>query len=133
MKTLKVNTRSQHEVLDVCILTSSIDKKGGGPSRSVPILAKGLSECGCQVTLLFVESNDMNLHLLDGSNVKIKMLPRNYTKEQFERELITEKYDLVHCQGIWLPFYHYAVSILRKADIPYIMTPEAAWNLIVCM
>ena len=31
----------------VCIFTSTNDKSEGGPSRSVPILAKGVSKVGC--------------------------------------------------------------------------------------
>ena len=112
--------------MKICILTATIDKKGGGPSRSVPVLVKGLSECGCDVTLMVKETDDMNTHLLENSKAKIVTLPANCSKEQLENALQQGEYDLVHAQGVWVPFYKQSASILRKQGIPYIMTPRGA-------
>lgn len=64
--------------MKICIFTTSIDKKGGGPARSVPILAKGLSQVGVETTLLTGHSAEMNTHLVDGTSVKIKEVPKTY-------------------------------------------------------
>ena len=112
--------------MKICILTATIDKKGGGPSRSVPILVKGLSECGCDVTLMVKETDDMNTHLLKNSKAKIVVLPANCSIEQLEKAIGQGKYDLIHAQGVWVPLYKQAASILRKNGIPYIMTPRGA-------
>lgn len=110
----------------ICIFTSTIDKTGGGPSRSVPILAKGLAKIGCDVTLVTVESDDMNSHILDGTSVEIIALPRDYALKDLENVLLKNNYDIVHAQGVWMPIYHKMVNILSRNQIPFIMTPRGA-------
>ena len=43
---------------------SSLDINDGGPSRSVPMLVKGLAELGVDVTLMTICSENMNVHAL---------------------------------------------------------------------
>jgi len=112
--------------MKICVLTATIDKTGGGPSRSVPTLVKGLAEIGCDVTLVTVESDDMNTHILDGSLAKIIILPRKFFNKDLESVLMGNHFDIVHAQGIWLPLYHKMASILSKNNIPFIMTPRGA-------
>lgn len=109
-----------------CILTATIDKKGGGPSRSVPILAKGLAEIGCDVTLVTVESDDMNTHILEGTSVKFIALSKKCTKNELKSVLLNNQFDLVHGQGVWVPIYHKMANILYRNNIPFIMTPRGA-------
>ena len=117
----------------VCIFTSTNDKSEGGPSRSVPILAKGVSKVGCDTFLMTRETIDMNFHALEGfPAVRLKILPYNITYKQLEQEILIDKYDIVHIQGIWIPIYHYVASIARKYGIQYIITPRGAlepWSL----
>ena len=110
--------------MKICIFISSIDKSGGGPSRSVPILAKGLSLNGVNTTLFTFCSNDMNTHILDGSRVDVKILPHDINDIILEKELFEGHYDLIHAQNLWVPIYHRMAKIARKHDIPYIMTPR---------
>ena len=110
----------------ICIFTATIDKQDGGPSRSVPILAKGLAQIGVNVTLMTGESKDMNTHALDGQKVKLIVFPRDIAKKKLEKLLLEENFDLIHAQGIWLPLYHKVCKIARKHRIPYIMTPRGA-------
>lgn len=108
----------------ICIFTTSIDKKGGGPSRSVPILARGLSEVGVKTTLLTGYSSEMNTHLLDGTSVEVKTIPQNISIRQLERVLLEGRYDLIHGQNLWIPLYHKMARVARKHGIPYMMTPR---------
>lgn len=110
--------------MKVCIFTASIDKKDGGPSRSTPILAKGLSLVGVETTLMSLSTDDMNTHLLDGSQVDIVKVNRNYNSDSLERLLLEGQYDLIHGQNLWDPFYHNMARITRKHGIPYIVTPR---------
>lgn len=112
--------------MKICIFTATIDKKGGGPSRSVPILTKGLARVGVDVTLMAGESDDMNTHSVEGQNVKLVTFPRNISEQELEKMLLDGKYDLIHAQGIWIPLYHKMCKISRKHHIPYIMTPRGA-------
>lgn len=110
----------------ICIFTVTIDKKGGGPSRSVPILAKGLAQVGIDVTLMTGESDEMNTHAVEGQNVRLITFPRDIPENELEQKLLEGKYDLIHAQGIWMPLYHKMCKIARKNNIPYMMTPRGA-------
>lgn len=118
--------------MKICIFTDSIDKKDGGPSRSVPILVKGLAEIGCEVTLMTQESDDMNTHIIDGSRAKIVVFKKGVSRKKLESLLIEGKYDIIHSQGIWLPIYHKMSVIARRHNIPYLTTPRGdlePWSL----
>lgn len=116
----------------VCIFTASIDKKDGGPSRSVPILARGLAEIGLSVSLMTLETDDMNTHLLNGTNVNLKVLRRNISMKGLESIVLKGNYDVIHAQNLWNLFYHKMSIIARQHNIPYIMTPRGTlepWSL----
>lgn len=110
--------------MKVCLVLDNIDKNGGGPSRSVPVLAKGLALCGIDVTILALKSDDMNTHLLDGTGVKFIAVENSICKADLEKIVLDGQYDLLHQQGMWMPIYHRISVIARKLGIPYIMTPR---------
>lgn len=112
--------------MNICIFTASIDKKDGGPSRSVPILAKGLSEIGVRTTLMVCRTDNMNTHLVEGTSVNLVILPNTVSTEELETVIMHNKYDVIHAQGIWTPIYSTMARIARKHNIPYIMTPRGA-------
>ena len=112
--------------MNICIFSSTIDKKGGGPSRSVPILAKGLSSLGITTLLLTSLSDDMNSHILENSKVNLVVLPVNAKDKDIERIIVDNKVNILHLQGVWLPIYSKVCKIARKLDIPYIITPRGA-------
>ena len=105
-------------------MTNSIDMEDGGPSRSVPILAKGLSSIGVDTVLMSCFSSNMNKHLIEGTNVALKVIPTNITYNDLEDEILSGNYDLIHCQNLWDPIYNKIAKIARKYDIPYMMTPR---------
>lgn len=116
----------------ICIATHSIDKKDGGPSRSVPLLSKGLSEIGIDTTLMTVESPQMNNEIISNSLVTYITLPHKGYKLQMRNDIKENAYDILHLQNLWTPFYHWAALIARKLNIPYIMTPRGTlepWSL----
>ena len=110
--------------MNICIFTTSINKKGGGPARSVPILSKGLSLVGVDTTLLTGRSEEMNTHMLEGTNVSVKVISKNISTKDLEEEVLKGNYDLIHAQNLWMPLYHKMAKIARKHGIPYIMTPR---------
>lgn len=118
--------------MKICIFTESIDKRDGGPSRSVPILARGLSEIGIDTTLMAVETDDMNTHLLDNTDVKLIKIPPSASLTDYIRILKEGAYDIIHSQCIWVPSYHKVAVAARKLNIPYIITPRGTlepWSL----
>lgn len=117
----------------VCLFTSTNDKNEGGPSRSVPILAKGLSEIGCDTILMTRETANMNFHVLEeGSNVHIIVLPYSIRYDELEKTILAGHYDVIHIQCIWTPIYHQVIKIARKHGIKYIITPRGTlepWSM----
>lgn len=110
--------------MKILLFVSSLSLKYGGPSRSVPGMAKGLSEAGVDVTLMTLYSDDMNIHSLDGTNVKLVSLKKKFDRVEFKRTIIRDKIDLVQIQSLWNPEYHLMAKICRKMNIPYIITPR---------
>ena len=118
--------------MKICIFIASLDKNDGGPSRSVPIIAKGLSELGVDVTLMAVETDEMNTHLLNGTSVKLEVVPHSASQDYYTRLILAGGYNLIHSQCIWLPTYHKVSVATRKLNLPLIITPRGTlepWSL----
>lgn len=118
--------------LNILHCLSSIDKFDGGPSRSVPLTCKGLSEMGININLLTYNTPQINKETLIDTNVNLialkpesgffsNLLSLNAQKEICEN---IGKIDILHNQGMWLPLYHWAILIARRNKKPYIITPR---------
>lgn len=110
--------------MKVLTFITSISLKGGGPSRSVPMLVKGLAELGVDITLMTYWSDDMNTHALDGTSAKLKVLRPDFSRSQMEEYIISEKFDVIQLQSMWDLRYHIVAKTARKHRIPYIITPR---------
>jgi glycosyltransferase involved in cell wall biosynthesis len=108
----------------ICLFAESIDKKDGGPSRSVPLLARGLSEIGIDTTLMTVETDEMNTHLLENTDVNLLVIPRKASQKYYVTKIREGGYDIIHSQCIWLPEYHKVAVAARKLGVPLIITPR---------
>lgn len=109
-----------------------IDNTHGGPSRSVPMLVKGLAEVGVDITLMTFRSDDMNTHALDGTTAKLKIWEPDTAFKNIEDYILSEKFDLIQMQSMWAPAYHKVAKIARSHNIPYIITPRGMlepWSL----
>lgn len=110
---------------------TSIDLTGGGPSRSVPMLVKGLAELGAEVTLMTQWSEKMNTHALDETTAKMYVLD-SFKEDEIEAFIRKGKFDIVQLQGMWDLRYHKLAKICRRLNIPYIETPRGMlepWSL----
>ncbi len=118
--------------MKILTFISSLSLNGGGPSRSVPILVKGLSEEGVDITLMTIRSEDMNTHALDGTWAKLKILNRGCTQQEMEEYILAEGFNMIQLQSIWDISYHQLAKVARKLRIPYIITPRGMlepWSL----
>ena len=118
--------------MKVLTFITSISLKEGGPSRSVPMLVKGLSEVGVDITLMTFRSDDMNTHALDGTPAKLKIWENRTSAKEIEDFILSEKFDLIQLQSMWAKSYHQVALIARKHNIPYIITPRGMlepWSL----
>lgn len=117
--------------MKVLTYITSIDLKGGGPSRSVPMLVKGLAEIGADVTLMTQRSDDMNTHALDGTTAKLQIL-ESFNVAEIKEFIKNGQFDIVQMQSMWDWKYHKLAKICRRLNIPYIETPRGMlepWSL----
>lgn len=96
------------------------------------MMAKGLSEAGVDVTLMTFRSDDLNIHSLEGTGVKLKLLSGGMDSGEIEDFIEKESFDIVQMQSLWDLEYHKLAKICRRHHIPYIMTPRGMlepWSL----
>ena len=118
--------------MKVLTFVSSIDLSSGGPSRSVPMLVKGLAELGVDITLMTIRSDNMNVHALEGTIAKLKVLEPSFSRKEIAQYLENEKFHLIQIQSMWDLPYHKVMVEARKLGIPYIVTPRGMlepWSL----
>lgn len=106
--------------MKVCLCLECMDVNGGGPSRSVPALAKSLDAIDVSVTILTARSQTNNIHSLIGTNVNVIEIDSN--KEIYS--VLNADFDIIHTQGLWIPFYHYVTKVAKKLNIPLLVTPR---------
>lgn len=118
--------------ISICIFIPNIDKNTGGPSRSVPLLARGLSIAGADVTILTHRTEQMNMHLLDGCDVHVDFLPKSYKKSDLRAYFSTHKFDFLQGESMWIPLSHDILNIAKKYSIPFTFVPRGSlepWSL----
>lgn len=118
--------------MKVLTFVSSIDLSSGGPSRSVPMLVKGLAELGVDITLMTILSDNMNVHALEGTIAKLKVLEPSFSRKEIAQYLENEKFHLIQIQSMWDLPYHKVMVEARRQNIPYIVTPRGMlepWSL----
>ena len=118
--------------MKILSFVSSLDLSSGGPSRSVPMLAKGLAELGVDITLMTIRSENMNTHALEGTTVKLKVLESTFSRKEIAKYLEDERFELIQIQSMWDLPYHKVMVEARRLGIPYIVTPRGMlepWSL----
>lgn len=110
--------------MKVLTFVSSLDLNSGGPSRSVPLLVKGLAELGVDIALMTIRSENMNIHALEGTTAKLKVFEPSFSRKEIRQYLIAEGFDLIQIQSMWELSYHKVMAEARKLGIPYIVTPR---------
>ncbi len=118
--------------MKILSFVSSLDLSSGGPSRSVPMLVKGLAELGVDITLMTIRSENMNIHALEGTTAKLKVLSPSFSRKEIAKYLADERFELIQIQSVWEMPYHKVILEARKQNIPYIVTPRGMlepWSL----
>lgn len=118
--------------MKILSFVSSLDLSSGGPSRSVPMLVKGLAELGVDITLMTIRSENMNIHALEGTTAKLKVLSPSFSRKEIAKYLADERFELIQIQSMWDLPYHKVMVEARKLNIPYIVTPRGMlepWSL----
>ena len=118
--------------MKILSFVSSLDLSSGGPSRSVPMLVKGLAELGVDITLMTIRSENMNIHAIEGTTAKLKVLSPSFSRKEIAKYLADERFELIQIQSMWDLPYHKVMVEARRQNIPYIVTPRGMlepWSL----
>lgn len=118
--------------MKILTFITSLDLNSGGPSRSVPMLVRGLAELGVDITLMTIRSENMNTHALEGTNAKLKVLESSFSRRDIAKYLKEEAFQLIQIQSMWDLPYHKVMVEARKQGIPYVITPRGMlepWSL----
>lgn len=107
--------------MKILLVSSSIDLRSGGPTRSVKGLCRALDRAGQSVTLQVLRGGDA-FEERGGVNVI------------YGQQNPGPGYDIVHLQGLWDPALHRVAVDCRKKGVPYVISPRgmlAPWALSV--
>ena len=108
--------------MKVLHIINSIDKSGGGPSRSVPQTCMELANLGIVIELVTQESDDM-VPLIETSHFAVKYLSI-WDLFLYGSLLSAKDIDLIHLQHIWTPYIQVMAFWAYQKRIPYIITPR---------
>ena len=96
--------------MKVLTFVSSLDFNSGGPSRSVPLLVKGLAELGVDIALMTIRSENMNIHALEGTTAKLKLFEPSFSRKEIRQYLIAAAANVKRivrhcCMPYYIPIY----------------------------
>lgn len=119
-----------------CQIVGSLDRKHGGPSKSVYALAQRLGRCNYQVELLATDQRRFTEN--QEENLRVSIFYRNWPERicpsgEMRTRLQHLDTDLVHHHGLWLRTLHYAHKTAVEKKIPLVISPrgmmsEWSWN-----
>lgn len=101
--------------MNVIFCVRGLNQFEGGPTYSVPALAKAIALRGHNVSVL-VDNYDISL----GPLLKIV---RRCELAQPLREYF-KSFDIIHDNGVWLPFNHAIAKAARDAGVPRVISPR---------
>lgn len=122
--------------MKIAQIVASVDPRNGGPSVSVPRLARALSERGHEVDLLSTHAY-VDEPVTRGSlttRVFSQAWPPSVCRSpDLAGFLKHQKFDVLHSNGLWLRPLHYADEAARRHDVPHVLAPRGmmnawAWN-----
>lgn len=119
-----------------CHIVGSLERRYGGPSKSVYALTQMLGLCGHQVELL--ATNQYTLTEDQEENLRVSIFYRNWPGRicpsgEMRTRLQHLNTDLIHHHGLWLRTLHYAHEHAVANQLPLVISPrgmmsEWSWN-----
>lgn len=102
----------------------SLDRLGGGPSKSVSDLAVHQALFGMEVTVFTKASENPYLTQSPHPRLKLKFVGKDNFKNELKILINNSDFDVLHGHGVWQMPVHYMASLARKLGILYIVTPR---------
>ena len=104
--------------MKVVLTVDSLSSDHGGPSQSVPAIAKGLMQAGGDVELWTLRSGWAEV-----SGVTVRGFESSRELAASLKKL-DRKSTVLHDNGLWLPFNTIICSAAKRAKIPYAISPR---------
>ena len=105
-------------------IVSSIDISSGGPSKSICDLALEQAKEGASVQIISLKTENPYFTQNPHKNLNLLFLERKFFKSALTKIIKDHKPDILHGHGLWLMEVHHMVSIARKRNLPYIISPR---------
>jgi glycosyltransferase involved in cell wall biosynthesis len=125
-------------MLHIVHIIRDLDSASGGPSRSVPALAKSQARLkGVTVTLLYQDRGNPVVPLTADGVVyqpvaaRDLLLAKNFLR-YLSPQAVLEKTCVFHLHGLWSPTLHWASRFAIRHDLPYVISTRgmlAGWSL----
>ena len=125
-------------MLHIIHIIRDLDSASGGPSRSVPALAKSQARLnGVSVTLLYQDRGNPVVPLTDDGVVyqsvaaRDLLLAKNFL-QYLPQQAVLEKTCVFHLHGLWSPTLHWVARFAARHDLPYVVSTRgmlAGWCL----
>jgi glycosyltransferase involved in cell wall biosynthesis len=125
-------------MLHIVHIIRDLDIASGGPSRSVPALARSQARlAGVKVSLLYQDRGKPVVPLADDGVVYQAVVARDLLRvKTFQRHLpqqaILNNSCIFHLHGLWSPTLHWAARFAVRHDLPYVVSTRgmlAGWSL----
>jgi glycosyltransferase involved in cell wall biosynthesis len=119
--------------MHVVQIVPSLESRHGGPSVSVPALARNLARLGCEVSLLSTGAAP------ETPETEPRLLSQTFPRDRpaslcpsagLRQHLHQVTADVIHSHGLWLRTLHYADRESRRRKIPHVISPRgmmASW------
>ena len=125
-------------MLHIVHIIRDLDCASGGPSRSVPALAKSQARLnGVNVTLFYQDRGNPVVPLTDDGIVfqsvaaRDLLLAKNFLR-YLPQQAILDTTCVFHLHGLWSPTLHWAARFATRHDLPYVISTRgmlAGWCL----
>lgn len=135
--TAKYSSKVEDQHPSVLLSIASLAGASGGPARSVPALAKSLSEFGTDVHLaaLDLSSSLGPVAFQLPASVKVHLIPGTYSRigrfvysgryqTVLEKVCLRDRIQILHDNGLWLQTNHNIASLSRELQIPRVVSPR---------
>jgi len=125
-------------MMHIIHIIRDLDIASGGPSRSVPALAKSQARLdGVEVSLLYQDRGNTIVPLDEDGVAYQAVSARNLMSDKgflqyLPANAVAEKNCVFHLHGLWSPTLHWAARFARRHGLPYVVSTRgmlAGWSL----
>jgi len=111
------------------VLSASVSRKAGGLFTSVRKLTQAMqkNDVSCQVHAFKDKHTEVDVGAWDSLDVVVhsrKGLPFFPVSDSMRHAVINSRPDIVHCHGLWLYPSLVDLSVKRRLNVPYVVSPR---------